>query len=223
MTWSDDESTIFYLADRDATPGTSEIYAVEAGGSGETMLYAGGPATNSGPAPSTAANKIVFSSTAGSTNSEIFVIDTNGAGLLQLTNDPDWDTGPVISPNATRVAWDTDRHNPPNEFSIDSEVYTVNVDGTGTQRITNTAVSNSAAAFSADATMLGVNRDSEASIMNADGTNLVELVPGRPSTSSRSSQPTASAWRSPTSCPCPARTPTSRSSPPASTARTRRP
>ena len=178
MTWSDDESTIFYLADRDANPITSEIYAVKADGSGETMLYASGPAIDSGAGLSTAANKIVFSSSAGLSNDEIFAINTNGTGLLQLTNDPGSDTSPVISPTATKIAWSTDRHNPPNQFSTDSEIYTANVNGTGAQRITNTKVGNFAVAFSADATKLGFNRNGEASIMNADGTGFVKLVPG---------------------------------------------
>lgn len=178
MTWSDDESTIFYLADRDANPITSEIYAVEADGSSETMLHASGPAIDSGAGLSTAANKIVFSSSAGLSNDEIFVINTDGTGLLRVTNDPGSDTSPVISPTATKIAWSTDRHNPPNQFSTDSEIYIANVNGTGAQRLTNTKVGNFAAAFFADATKLGFNRNGEASITNVNGTGVVKLVPG---------------------------------------------
>ncbi len=179
MTWSDDESTIFYLADRDTIPITAEIYAIKADGSGEMMLNAAGPSIDSGAGLSTAANKIVFSSSNGLASSEVFVINTNGSGLLRLTDDPGSDTAPVISPNASTIAWSTDRHNPPNQFSTDSEIYTASVNGTGTQRITNTKVDNFAAAFSADATRLGYDRNGEASIMNADGTGIVKLVPDR--------------------------------------------
>ena len=78
----------------------------------------------------------------------------------------------MINPSATRIAWDTDRHNPPDTFDTSSEIYAINVDGTNEQRLTTgPGLTNIPVEFSPDGTLLGIDRDGFAGLIGADGSN----------------------------------------------------
>ncbi len=62
---------------------------------------------------------------------EIYLVRSNGKGVLNLTNAPDsneW--GPAWSPDGTRIAFNSDREGMP-------QVFVMNADGTGVQRLSD--------------------------------------------------------------------------------------
>lgn len=63
-------------------------------------------------------------------NGEIYVVNSDGSGLLRLTNDPHLDESPTWSPDGKQIAFSSNRDG---HF----EIYVVSVDGTKLRRLTN--------------------------------------------------------------------------------------
>jgi uncharacterized repeat protein (TIGR01451 family) len=108
-----------------------------------------------GPTPGQASfpganGKIVFSSSA-SGNSEIYVIESNGAGLTRLTNDPAPDTDPAWSPDGTKIAFVRGSLGA-------SEIYVMNADGTGLTRVTDNVAQEADPAWSPDGAKIAFAR-----------------------------------------------------------------
>ena len=62
-------------------------------------------------------------------NSDIYVANVDGTGLLRLTNHPAIDTSPTWSPNSQQIAFTSDRTGAP-------QIYVMGADGTGLRRLT---------------------------------------------------------------------------------------
>ena len=62
-------------------------------------------------------------------NSDIYVANVDGTGLLRLTNHPAIDTSPTWSPNSQQIAFTSDRTGAP-------QIYVIGADGTGLRRLT---------------------------------------------------------------------------------------
>ena len=69
-------------------------------------------------------NKIAFNKGTDG-DKEIFVMNADGTGVQQLTDNDDSDWLPVWSPNGDRIAFDSDRDG-------DAEIFVMNPDGTDT-------------------------------------------------------------------------------------------
>ena len=173
LTWTADGARLLYYANLDNKPDSSEIYSIAPDGSGQFVVTDAGPHMDGAMTMSTASNKITFAGTVGnSTNSEVYIVNTDGTGLSRLTNDPGFDDDPVINPSGARVAWTTDRHNPPDTFDLSSEIYAISVNGSNQQRLTTgPGITNTAVEYSPDGTQLGINRDGFAGVMGVDGSN----------------------------------------------------
>ena len=65
--------------------------------------------------------KITFNSDRDGDN-EIFVMNADGTGVTQLTDNDDWDRVPVWSPNGNKIAFSSDRYG-------DNEIFVMNADG----------------------------------------------------------------------------------------------
>jgi hypothetical protein len=93
----------------DATPdvradgGNTEAGA-EAGGSGSQVAVTcpGGPGRG-------IHGKIIFDAQTGPLNRDLFMIDPDGCNLVQLTNSPDIEEQPAVSPDGTQVAFRSNR------------------------------------------------------------------------------------------------------------------
>jgi TolB protein len=57
---------------------------------------------------------------------EIFVMNADGTGVTQLTDNDDWDGAPVWSPNGKQIAFASDRYS--DRFG-DDEIFVMDADG----------------------------------------------------------------------------------------------
>ncbi len=78
---------------------------------------------------------------------DIFVADTNGNQLAQLTNEPGYDAEPTVSPKGDLIVFTSDR-------SGDLELYTMKIDGSDVKQVTNELGYDGGAFFSPDGTKL---------------------------------------------------------------------
>jgi TolB protein len=171
---------------------TTDLFVMNADGSGQTFLIRGTSATWSADG-----KQIAFHASASGTgrpikpdpgaatsDNDIFVLSlSNGAKPKNITNspaaiddDPDW------SPNGRTIVFTSHAatDNPINSPS--AEIYAINADGTGTPaRLTNNTEEERAPAWSPDGKRIVYScrrggPDFEICIMNADGTGQLQLT-----------------------------------------------
>jgi Tol biopolymer transport system component len=112
-------------------------------------------------------------------NSEIFIMNPDGSGVVQLT-DNDADDWPVWSPDGTRIAFTSFRDAPwPGDTG---DIFVMNADGSGQTNLTNSAVDDYWPAWSPDGKKIaftghrGFANDAEIVVMNADGSGQTNLT-----------------------------------------------
>ena len=103
---------------------------------------------------------------------DVYVMNSIGTGIVNLTGSPGGDEQPAWSPDGTRIAFS--RH-----FQGNSDIYAMNSDGTGQTNLTNLAGLNRDHAWSPDGERLLFTRfrelASEVYVMNSDGTGQTKL------------------------------------------------
>ena len=106
-------------------------------------------------------------------DSEIYLINADGTGLVQLTHNSVGDLAAVWSPDSSRLVFGSDRDG-------DWEVFLMNADGTGIVQLTHNSGQDSSPAWSPDGRRLAFvsdsDGDSEIYLINADGTGLLQLT-----------------------------------------------
>lgn len=176
---------ILFTSNRDYAGGQnmSDIYVMNADGSGLVDLTNRSPESELRPAWSPDGMQIVFQREVSRTNRdvEIFTMNADGTGITRLTNSPGSDELPAWSPDGSRIAFVSFRDNPTGGTGI----FVMNADGTNVQRLTlNPRYSDSTPAWSPDGTRIAFAavRDGATQhqiyVMNADGTNLRRLTTG---------------------------------------------
>jgi Tol biopolymer transport system component len=132
-----------------------------------TVTLTGSPTTDIiAPLSGLGGGRIVFGSKR-TGNHEIYVMNADGSGQRQLTNNPYEDAIPVWSPDGTRIAF--------SRYAPVSKVYIVDVDGSN-QRL---LAEGSDPAWSPDGKQIIFSRDhpyADLYIMNADGSNQQQLT-----------------------------------------------
>ena len=114
-------------------------------------------------------------------NQEIYVMNADGSGVTNLTNNPSDDYSPTWSPDGRRIAFLSERDGNP-------EIYVVNADGSGTTNLTNNPSDDYSPTWSPDGrriAFLSRRRDcteggsvDEIYVVNADGSNVTRLHQG---------------------------------------------
>ncbi|HKX84425.1 MAG TPA: LpqB family beta-propeller domain-containing protein [Pyrinomonadaceae bacterium] len=118
--------------------------------------------------------RIAFESNRDTSNSlEIYLMKTDGTGLVRLTNNAAIDASPAISPDGRKIAFTSDRDG-------NYEIYVMNVDGTNQVRLTTNAAADSGPSWNADGSKIAFtstrDNNNEIYVINADGTNPVNLT-----------------------------------------------
>ncbi len=165
----------------------SEIFVIDSDGTGLTQLT-----NNTGKYPdynleslsiSDDGSKIAFThSVYGDErpSKEIFVVNSDGSGLTQLTDNPDDDycvlsSSPSISGDGSKVAFQR-----MNFKTWDRGIFVVNSDGTGEKMLTNHTVFDEYPSISDDGSKVafqgGDDFDWQIYVINSDGTGLTQLT-----------------------------------------------
>ena len=164
-----------------------DIWVMDADG-GNPRNLTNHHARDSSPAWSPDGNQIAFSSERDRAwefeawgNRDVYVMNTDGANLINLTNHPARDSSPVWSPDGRQIAFSSDRNG-------NKEVYVMNADGTNPINLTNHPARDVGPDWSPDGLRIAFssNRDGdwekkpndnwEVYVMNADGANPINLT-----------------------------------------------
>ena len=187
---SPDGKLILFESDR---YGTSEIYVMDVDGKNLKQLTHNQFHDNS-PKWSPDGTKIIFARERND-DSDIWMINADGTNEIQLTKTPGDDSHPNFSPDGTRIIFNSARSTPDlkAEWRFQwHEVFTMKIDGTDVKQISRFKTVSTYPSFSPDGTKIcfrhvldnsaGFNydlstgrRNSEVFVMNADGTNPVNV------------------------------------------------
>lgn len=214
--WSPDGSRIAFATTRPPDPATpggpfapvqSDIWVMNADGTGLVNLTKD-PYTDSRPAWSPDGSRIVFVSTRppdpaapggpfAPVQPDIWVMNADGTGLVNLTNDPYQEGDPAWSPDGARIAFASTRPPDPNTppglpVAAQPDIWVMNADGTGLVNLTNDLYRDSHPTWSPDGSRIAFasTRPPDPAapggpfapvqpdiwVMNAGGTGLVNLT-----------------------------------------------
>jgi Tol biopolymer transport system component len=116
--------------------------------------------------------KIVFVSDRDG-NKNIYVMDTDGSNIKQLTDDPAREWNPVWSPDGTKIAFVSDRE-------MGSNIYVMDADGSNIKQLTYGFAEDLNPTWCPDGGKIAFNSDRDGSpqiyVMNADGSNVKQLT-----------------------------------------------
>ena len=118
-------------------------------------------------------------------NWEVYVMNTDGANLINLTNHPAGDGQPDWSPDGRQIAFSSNRDRKDADDE-NVEIYVMNADGTNPINITNHPAKDSSPDWSPDGLQIVFTSDrdrnddgtknKEIYVMNADGTNPINIT-----------------------------------------------
>jgi tol-pal system beta propeller repeat protein TolB len=161
--WSPDGRKIAFYSERNP----SGIWIMNPDGTDQTPIASGAE-----PAWSPDGTKIAFDCSRGG-NGEICVMNADGSGQIDLTNNPAADGGPSWSPDGRRIVFASNRDYLGTE-EFDVELYVMNADGSDQARLTYDSVINFGPDWSPDGSKIafdtGLDGTIVISVINADGT-----------------------------------------------------
>jgi RHS repeat-associated protein len=126
--------------------------------------------------PQSGTTRIAFASNREGT-AQLYSMNTDGSGVLRLTNDAANDESPRWSPNGSRIVFQSDRDN---VFSGMADIYVMNGDGSGQTRLTSDANDDSAPVWSPNGSKIAFQSarsgvSYQVYTMNSDGSGQVNI------------------------------------------------
>ncbi|MGK2935923.1 MAG: WD40 repeat domain-containing serine/threonine protein kinase [Gemmatimonadaceae bacterium] len=168
--WSPDGSKLAFTSQR---AGGFDIFVMDArGGPARRLTHFTERGLGAAePAWSPDGKRIVFRSR--TKQLDIWVINADGTGAVQLTNDAAADGAPAWSPDGRRIAFSSRRGGP-------AEIMVMDADGKNVKRLTTNAVLDSRPNWSPDSRRIVFHSERDGNreiyVMNADGTNVDRLT-----------------------------------------------
>lgn len=176
--WSADGALIAFSGRRHNQ--RTDIFVMNADGSGATALTRFHPGFNLSPAWSPDGSTIVFQHSSADGN-DLYSVRGDGSGLTQLTTSPRIvERTPEWSPDGTLILFS--RLGPKGGFRLkNEELFVMNPDGSGLTRMTNNNVGDFQASWSPDGAQIAFVRQTaalgaKAFVMQADGTGATRLT-----------------------------------------------
>ena len=118
-------------------------------------------------------------------NPEIYTMLSDSSQVTRLTNDPNFDDSPAISPDGSKIVFLSSRNDPKSSFpDLAYEIYVMSIDGTNLARLTTTETTEDHPSWSPDSKRILFDADYdedgyfEIYSMLADGSNLQRLTFG---------------------------------------------
>ena len=133
--WSPDGSKIAFYSDRDDN---LEIYIMNADGSNQTNLSREPLAFDESPSWSPDGTKIAFWSSRVPDYYDVYTMDPDGGNQTRITNNPGFDGFPSWSPDGAKIVFYSNRDGDRDgDRDGNTEIYTMNADGSNQKRLTN--------------------------------------------------------------------------------------
>jgi Tol biopolymer transport system component len=184
-TWSPDGRRIAFASNRDDRFGTS-LYVMNSDGTNPVRITTPAPAQDLTPAWSPDGTRIAFvrSQAEGSAPpvGDIYLINPDGTGLTNLTNNPAEYSAPDWSPDGRRIAFSG---NLPGHEAESSEIFMINADGSGLIDLSNNPAYDFEPTWSADGRKIAFTSgrittpyNYDIFEMNADGSHQRSLTQG---------------------------------------------
>ena len=129
--WMPDGKAILYCTDDDLHPPQkhcAEIYRLDLADRKITTVISGG--VNTYPVPSPDGKRIAFRKFFDN-NSEVFVANSDGTGIHNLTNHPAFDGWPAWSPDGRQIAFSSNRNS-------SYQIFVMDADGSNVRLVANT-------------------------------------------------------------------------------------
>ena len=102
---------------------------------------------------------------------EIYVMNADGSGVVQLTDNDAFDLYPAWSPDRKRILFTSDRDN---DFKS-HDIYVMNADGSGVEQLTD-GCSNRDPSWSPDGERIAYASRGDIYVMDSDGSDVVQLT-----------------------------------------------
>ena len=163
-----------------------DIYTLKADGSDEIRLTYN-PRPDAMPSWSPDGKKMAFIS-ARDGNSEIYIMNADGSNQTRLTDNPTFDLFPSWSPDSRKIIFNSKR-----DEDEGLRIYTMNADGSEQTRLTNEPYYEMYSSWSPDGQKIAFSAhrdfDLEVYVIDADGSNPVNLTNNAPANKAVGSAP----------------------------------